>query len=111
MLSQIAIEQEMQYEKIGQTLNIDKPFWNARQLKSWCLIRVFVLLGCSTTYVALKLPAPSTDLMTTNGVDGIGMLIECIGEYEQMEGEATRLADKVNVLQGYIASISNEINF
>lgn len=34
--------------------------------------------------------------------DGIGILVECIGDYEQMGAEAARLADKVNGLQGYI---------
>ena len=34
--------------------------------------------------------------------DGIGILIECIGDYEQMGAEATRFVDKVNGLQGCI---------
>ena len=37
--------------------------------------------------------------------DGIGILIECIGDYEQMGAEAARLADKVNGLQGFIRVI------
>lgn len=41
------------------------------------------------------------------GVDGIGILIECIGEYEQMGAEAARLADKVNGLQGYVRTVLN----
>lgn len=39
------------------------------------------------------------------GVDGIGILIECIGEYEHMGTEAARLADKVGGLQGHIQSL------
>src|SRR5690606_27361326 len=41
------------------------------------------------------------------GVDGIGILIECIGEYEQMGAEAARLADKVNGLQGYAKALKH----
>lgn len=39
------------------------------------------------------------------GADGIGILIECIGQYEQMGRDAARLADKVGGLQGYVRAL------
>ena len=39
------------------------------------------------------------------GADWIGVLGSCIAEYERMGGDAARLADKVNGLQGYVQSL------
>lgn len=39
------------------------------------------------------------------GDDWIGILGACVAEYEYMGGEAGRLADKVNGLQGYVRAV------
>lgn len=39
------------------------------------------------------------------GADWIGVLGRCVAEYERLGGDAARLADKVNGLQGYINSV------
>ncbi|MDQ2139599.1 hypothetical protein RBI14_15645 [Alcaligenaceae bacterium B3P038] len=39
------------------------------------------------------------------GADWIGVLGSCVAEYERLGGNAARLADKVNGLQGYVRSL------
>jgi len=40
------------------------------------------------------------------GADWIGVLASCVAEYERLGGDAARLADKVNGLQGYVQAVS-----
>ncbi|MYZ44232.1 hypothetical protein [Schauerella aestuarii] len=39
------------------------------------------------------------------GADWIGVLGSCVAKYERLGGDAARLADKVNGLQGYVRAI------
>lgn len=106
VLSQIAIEQGMQYEKDRADAEYRQAVLEreaAQRLVSDQRVRIVGLLNDLRK-------AKSTDPVNgpnDSGADGIGILIECIGDYEQMGAEAARLADKVSGLQGYIWAITH----
>lgn len=104
VLSQIAIEQGMQYEKDRAEAGYRQAVLEreaAQKLVSDQRTRIVGLLNGLRNAQASD-PSSGFD---ESGVDGIGILIECIGDYEQMGAEAARLADKVNGLQGYIKAL------
>ncbi|GGE68177.1 hypothetical protein GGR41_000589 [Paenalcaligenes hominis] len=101
VLSQIAIEQGMQYEKDRADAEYRQAVLEreaAQKLVSDQRVRIVGLLNDLRNAQASDPGSGPNDA----GADGIGILIECIGDYEQMGAEAARLADKVNGLQGYV---------
>lgn len=106
VLSQISIEQGMQYEKDMADAKFRQAELErdaAQELVSDQRLRIVRLLNDSRNAQASD-PGSGPDGART---DGIGILIECIGDYEQMGAEAARLADKVNGLQGYIWAVTH----
>lgn len=103
-LSQIAIEQGVQYEKDRADAEYRQAELErevAQKLVSDQRVRIVGLLD------DLRNAQNSDPVSGSNDAeaDGIGILVECIGDYEQMGAEAARLADKVNGLQGYIRAL------
>lgn len=106
VLSQIAMEQGMQYEKDRADAEYRQAILErdaAQKLVSDQRARIVGLLNDLRNAQA---PDPGSG-PNDAGADGIGILIECIGDYEQMGAEAARLADKVNGLQGYVNALRN----
>ncbi|WP_298052870.1 hypothetical protein [uncultured Paenalcaligenes sp.] len=104
VLSKIAIEQGMQYAKDRADAGYRQAVLEreaAQKLVSDQRVRIVGLLN-DLRNAQHSDPSSGFD---ESGADGIGVLIECIGDYEQMGAEAARLADKVNGLQGYIRTI------
>lgn len=104
LLSQISIEQGMQYEKDMADAKYRQAVLErdeAQKLVSEQRVRIVGLLNDLRKTEAPDPVSGSNDA----GADGIGILIECIGDYEQMGAEAARLADKVNGLQEYIRAV------
>ena len=105
VLSQIAIEQGMQYEKDMADAKFRQAVLDreeAQKLVSDQRVRIVGLLNDLRNAQASGSVGGSNE----SREDGIGILIECIGDYEQMGAEAARLADKVNGLQAYIKAVS-----
>lgn len=104
VLSQIAMEQGMQYEKDRADAEYRQAVLEreaAQNLVSNQRARIVGLLNDLRRAQA----SGSVGGLNDAGADGIGILIECIGRYEQMGAEAARLADKVNGLQGYVRAL------
>ena len=103
-LSKISIEQGMQYEKDRADAEYRQAILErdaAQKLVSDQRARIVGLLNDLRNAQASHPGSGPNDA----GADGIGILIECIGDYEKMGAEAARLADKVNGLQGYIGVV------
>lgn len=104
VLSQIAIEQGMQYEKDRADAEYRQAVLErdaAQKLVSDQRVRIVGLLDDLRSTKTTD----SVNGFNDTRADGIGILIECIGDYEQMGAEAARLADKVNGLQAYVRAI------
>lgn len=104
VLSQISIEQGMQYEKDRADAEYRQAVLEretAQKLVSDQRVRIVGLLNDLRNAQATDSVSGSNDTRA----DGIGILIECIGDYEQMGAEAARLADKVNGLQAYFKAL------
>lgn len=106
ILSQISIEQEMQYEKNLADAEYRKVVLEREAAEKIVIDQHARIVGLLNDLRNAQ-AASSSGRPNDAGADGIGILIECIGDYEQMGAEAARLADKVNGLQGYVRATSH----
>lgn len=104
LLSQIAIEQGMQYEKDRADAKYRQAVLEREAVQKLVSDQRIRIVGLLNDLRNAQVSDPSSGFNDVR-TDGIGILIECIGDYEQMGAEAARLADKVNVLQGYIKAL------
>ncbi|TEA78629.1 hypothetical protein [Allopusillimonas ginsengisoli] len=108
VLQQIAIEQGMQYER-DQADAQYRGAVLAREAAQKDVASVRARLdGLLRERSDNAKTAHASSRSDDAGADGIGILIECVQEYDYMGREAARLADKVGGLQGYVRSVQTK---
>lgn len=100
----LALEQGMQYEKDRADAEYRGAI-AARQVAEITLSDQRDRINGLLDQLRRAKAADTSGRPNAAGADGIGILIECIDQYEQVGRDAARLADKVGGLQGYVRAI------